>query len=159
MDFQGWAEDAPRKKVNVGVKGSGLHLSEPGKVRFRTQAAGWSERGGEIPVELIVNGYPVARQMLARDGKERTLEWDARIEKSSWVAVRMFPGAHTNPIWVIVDDKPVRASRRSVEWCLRGVDQCWKEKERTYAPAEKEAARLAYEHARNVYRRILAETP
>jgi hypothetical protein len=46
-----------------------------------------------------------------------------------------------------------------VEWCLRGVDQCWSRKERTYAPAEKEDARLAYEHARSVYRRILNETP
>ena len=159
MDFQARADGAARRTVQVGVKGSELRLSEPGKVRLKSEAAAWDERGGEVPVELIVNGYPVARQMLARDGKERTLEWDTRIDKSSWVAVRMFPGAHTNPIWVTVEDKPVRASRRSVEWCLRGVDQCWKEKERTYAPAEKEAARLAYEHARNVYRRLLTETP
>ncbi|HTE21246.1 MAG TPA: hypothetical protein VK689_23015 [Armatimonadota bacterium] len=120
-------------------------------------AAARAEKGGAAPVELIVNGYPAGRQMVPRDGKARELTFETRIEQSSWVAVRMFPGAHTNPIWVMVGNKPVRASRRSAEWCLRGVDQCWKQKERTYARNEQPEARSAYEHARAAYRRILGE--
>jgi hypothetical protein len=50
--------------------------------------------------------------------------FDVAIEKSSWVAVRILPSAHTNPIFVLVGGKPVRASRRSAEWCLAAVSQC-----------------------------------
>jgi len=47
------------------------------------------------------------------------------IPHSSWVAVRILPSVHTNPIWVEVAGKPVRASRKSAEWCLKAVDVCW----------------------------------
>ena len=87
----------------------------------------------------------------------RDMEFEIDVKRSSWVAVRIFPSAHTNPIWVEVADQPVRASRRSAEWCLRGVDQCWAQKARFYAKKEKEEAERAYEHARQVYRRILTE--
>jgi hypothetical protein len=80
------------------------------------------------------------------------------IERSSWVALRLFPSAHTNPVFVIVDGRPIRASRRSAEWCLRGVDQCWKEKQKFYAEAEQEEAARAYDHAREVYRKLVQES-
>ena len=80
------------------------------------------------------------------------------IERSSWVALRILPSSHTNPVFVLVDGKPVRASRQSAEWCLRAVDQCWSQKAPKIAEREKAAAEAAYEHARQVYRRILAET-
>ena len=91
-----------------------------------------------MPVELIVNGYPVARQTMVADGPLRDLTFEVPIERSSWVAVRILPSSHTNPIWVLVGGKPVRASRRSAEWCLKGVDQCWSQKERFIAAAERE---------------------
>ncbi len=59
---------------------------------------------------------------------------------------------------LIVDDQPIRASRRSADWCLRGVDRCWQEKQQFYAAAEQDEARTAYEHAREVYRRIVKES-
>jgi hypothetical protein len=40
---------------------------------------------------------------------------------------------------------------------LRGVDQCWSQKERFYLGAEHEQARLAYDHARQTYQQILNE--
>ncbi len=80
------------------------------------------------------------------------------IDRSSWVAIRQFPSAHTNPIFVLVGDKPIRASRRSAEWCLRGVDQCWTQKQQFYAAAEKDEAAAAYDHARRVYRQIISES-
>ena len=48
---------------------------------------------------------------------------------SSWLALRIYKSSHSNPIWAIVDKKPVRASKRSAEWCLKSVEQCWKQKE------------------------------
>jgi len=59
---------------------------------------------------------------------------------------------------VIVDGKPIRASRKSAQWCLAGVDQCWSQKERFYAAGEMKDAKAAYEHARVVYRKIVEES-
>ena len=74
------------------------------------------------------------------------------------MALRILPSSHTNPVFVLVGGKPIRASRQSAEWCLRAVDQCWSQKARKIAEREKAAAEAAYEHARQTYRRILAET-
>ena len=59
----------------------------------------------------------------------------------------------------MIGGKPIRVSKADAEWCLRGVDQCWSQKRRTYAAPELPDAEAAYEHARKVYRRILDETP
>jgi hypothetical protein len=110
-----------------------------------------------VAVEVIVNGYPVAQQEIVADGGLEDLSFDLPVERSSWVALRILPAAHTNPIFIEVGGKPIRASRRSLDWCLQGVDQCWASKERYIASDEKETARQAYEHARQVYRARLAE--
>jgi hypothetical protein len=117
-----------------------------------------TEGSREVPVELIVNGQPVAKKNIPADGQIRDLAFDARIERSSWVALRIPVSSHTNPIFVIVGDKPVRASRRSAEWCLKAVDQCWSQKAPRIAAKERDEAAKAYEHARQAYRRILAES-
>jgi hypothetical protein len=113
----------------------------------------------EIPVEVVVNGRPVAKKNLLADGTVRDLTFEVPIERSSWVALRIYPSAHTNPIFVIVEGKPIRASRKSAEWLLKGVDQCWSQKVPQIAERERADAAAAYEHARQVYRRILAESP
>ena len=110
-----------------------------------------------MPVEVIVNGRPVAKQTIVADGHVQQLAFDVDIPRSSWVALRILPSSHTNPIFVLVDGKPIRASRSSVEWCLKGVDQCWSQKERFIKPAELDDAKRAYAHARETYQRLLAE--
>ncbi|HTT60794.1 MAG TPA: CehA/McbA family metallohydrolase [Bryobacteraceae bacterium] len=112
----------------------------------------------EVPVELVVNGQAVARKNVLADGQVRDVAFDAAIEKSSWVAVRILPSSHTNPIFVLVGGKPVRASRRSAEWCLAAVDQCWTQKAPRISVAELGAARQAYDHAREVYRKLISES-
>jgi hypothetical protein len=170
--------------VPMGERGSEVRLPRPGIVRARVRAAAmlnktpdaalrsrrfdqqpyWDiERARigesrEVAVELIVNGYPVAKQTLVADGTIRDLTLEAKIERSSWVALRILPSSHTNPVWVLVGGRPVRASRRSADWCLKGVDQCWSQKERTISAAEIAQAKADYEHARQTYRRILSET-
>jgi hypothetical protein len=110
-----------------------------------------------VPVEVIVNGERATVQNLVADGKVRTLTFDLQIERSSWVAVRVLPSAHTNPVFVPVGGKPIRASRRSAEWCLAAVNQCWTQKAARIRANELEAARGAYDHAREVYRQRIAE--
>jgi hypothetical protein len=169
--------------VRLGEKGSELRLSSPGMVRVSAKVAGLLDekpqneirsrpynqkpywhieraRAGEtreVPVEVVVDGYPVAKKHLVADGKTRDLAFDVKIDRSSWVALRILPSSHTNPVFVLVDGKPVRASRRSAEWCLKGVDQCWSQKQRFIKAGEMEDAKQAYEHARQAYRKILAE--
>ncbi len=112
----------------------------------------------EVPVELIVNGQPVARRNIVADGTLRELSFDLPIERSSWVALRILPAAHTNPVFVLVNNQPIRASRRSAEWCLKAVDQCWSQKAPRMRAAERAEAEKAYEFARQAYRKILAES-
>ncbi|HZR18275.1 MAG TPA: CehA/McbA family metallohydrolase [Verrucomicrobiae bacterium] len=110
-----------------------------------------------VPLELIVNGYPVARKEVNADGSLRDVTFDVQIDKSSWVALRILPSSHTNPIFVLVDGKPIRASRRSAQWCLDGVDRCWQQKQRFIKSDEMSEAKAAYEYARQTYRQLIAE--
>lgn len=165
----------------MGTKGSELKLTSPGKVKVSTKVASllgekpsdlrkrpyqqkpyWDverARIGEsrkVSVEILVNGEPVANREIEADGTIRDLEFEVPINRSSWVAARILPSAHTNPIFVLVNDKPIR-EKRSIEWCLQSVDQCWSQKQRFYKGAEKDQAKLDYDHARAAYRQRLTE--
>jgi hypothetical protein len=111
----------------------------------------------EVRVELVQNGCPVAEKTITADGTLQEVSFDVPIDRSSWLAMRILPSSHTNPVFVLVGERPIRASRRSAEWCLKGVDQCWTQKERFIAPQEKDDALAAYEHARKTYRQIASE--
>ncbi|MCP9494892.1 MAG: CehA/McbA family metallohydrolase [Pyrinomonadaceae bacterium MAG19_C2-C3] len=177
MNFQ--VNDLP-----VGTQGSELKLEQAGTVRVAASVAAmldpkpnetlrarrydqqpyWDiersriEATREVPVELIVNGQSVATKRIPADGVMRDVAFDVPVERSSWVALRILPSSHTNPVFVVVDNQPIRASRRSAEWCLNAVDQCWKQKAANIHVTERAAAQAAYEHARRTYRRILAES-
>jgi hypothetical protein len=170
--------------LSVGTQGSEVKLDKAATVRVTAQvAARLDEQANEalrklrydekpywdlerarinntrtVPVEVIVNGQSLARQNIVADGTARPIVFDVPITQSSWVALRILPAAHTNPIFITVADQPLRASRRSIEWCLRAVDQCWSQKAPKIAARERAAAEQAYEHARQVYRRRLAES-
>ena len=111
----------------------------------------------EVPVEIVVNGKGVASQNLAADGRVRTMEFDVPVMGSSWIAARVLPAAHTNPVFVLMNGRPVRASRQSAEWCLNAVNQCWTQKAPRIRASELGAARKAYDHARDVYRQLIGE--
>lgn len=159
------AETVDGLTLELGTDGSELALDKPQQVRFFADCAALedladfeSEEAPNVEVELIVNGYPVDVKQLRADGRITPIEFAAEVSASSWVALRIHPHAHTNPIFVLVGGKPIRASKASAEWCLQGVEQCWKQKESTYAAAEFAAAVEAYQHARETYERIREET-
>ena len=163
----------------MGERGSELKLPQAGPVHITARVAAWLDeqpdpaanvkrfywhiekarvgKSREVPVELIVNGVAVARKNFLADGRLRDVAFDTTLKRSSWVALRILPSSHTNPIFVSVDGKPVRASKRSVEWCLKGVEQCWSQKERFIKADEMADAKAAYAHARGVYQKRLAE--
>jgi hypothetical protein len=169
---------------HVGTAGSELRLAKPKAVTARAlvaarlderaDAAIRSRRGDEkpywelerarigdsreVPVELIVNGKAVATQRILADGVARELTFPLTIDRSSWVALRILPSSHTNPIFVVVGDRPIRASRDSAEWCLKSVDRLWSQKSPQIAAGERDAAATAYDHARKIYNQRLAES-
>jgi hypothetical protein len=112
----------------------------------------------KVPLEVVVNGLPVARKEITADGSFQDVAFEVPIARSSWVALRIYPSSHTNPVFVIVDGKPIRASRKSAEWCLKSVDQCWSQKEKRTRAEELPAAQAAYDVARKAYEKILNES-
>jgi len=169
--------------VAVGTNGSELKLDAPRRVRVTARVAArldeqpdetvrgrrpdqtpyWNlERARvgnsrEVPLEVVVNGRVAASRNILADGALRDVAFDVPVERSSWVALRILPSSHTNPVFVVVGGRPVRASRRSAEWCLKAVDQCWSQKAPQISERERADAERAYEHARRVYRKIVEE--
>jgi hypothetical protein len=113
----------------------------------------------KVPVEIVVNGKAVATHALVADGHLEDFNMPVRIERSSWVAVRIMPSVHTNPVFVHVGGRPIRASKRSAAWCERAVDVCWTAKHEKIRPAERESARAAYDEAKAFYGKVLFESP
>ena len=106
----------------------------PTEVLARVKVIGMPAEGSpeSLKVEAVLNGYPHSFQQVPQDGSVNDLVFKVPVARSSWLAFRVFPVAHTNPIFLSVGGRPIRASRQSAEWCLRGVDQCWHEKARFY---------------------------
>lgn len=166
------------------VGGADVRMSAPGTVKVKVKAAAYlpvipneeirglpydqkpywdveRARVGntrQVPVEIVVNGTAMAKKNIAADGTPHDLEFDVPVSESSWIAARVLPSAHTNPIFALVGNKPVRASKRSAEWCLDAVNQCWSQKAPRIAVSDLGEAKKAYDHAREVYRKLIAES-
>ena len=111
----------------------------------------------QVPVELVINGRAVARKEIEADGSIQEVAFEVPVERSSWMAWRILGSSHTNPIFVLVDGKPIRASRQSAQWCLAAVNQCWTQKAPKISSAERPDAQKAYDHAREVYAKLISE--
>jgi hypothetical protein len=142
--------------IRVSAKIAARLAEEPQRQRFVWQLEKARGQNRTVPLELIVNGISKARQRIVADGTLRDVTFDVPIERSSWVALRIFPSSHSNPIFVLVDNKPIR-ERQSIEWCLKGVDACWSQKKRFYKQPEMDDAIAAYDHARKVYQARLVD--
>jgi hypothetical protein len=170
----------------VGVKKSEVHLKEPGKVTVKAKVAAlleeaptgqtealrkrpWTAKpywdiercrigdSRKVPVEVVVNGTAVARKEVVADGSEQEVSFEVPIKQSSWVCLRILPSSHTNPIFVLVGDKPIRTSKQSADWCIAAVDKCWEQKKKGIREAERATAEEAFKKARDAYLRIKEE--
>ena len=112
----------------------------------------------KVPVELIVNGESVESQEIEADGSVHDVKFSFKPKKSSWVAIRIFASSHTNPVFVELDGKPIRANKRSAQWCLDAVEVCWNSKKDRIREEERSEAKVAYDVASATYRKILAES-
>jgi EF hand len=157
-------------RVNDTPLGGELKLDQPGMVKVKTKVAFASSiplgtaKGGQVPagnkrlVELIVNGKVADSINVPADDQTHDLEFNANIDRSSWVAIRQFPQMHTNPINVIVAGKPIRASKQSALWCLGVIDQLWRVRGPDLPADERVEARKTFDKAIAIYRKILEES-
>lgn len=107
-----------------------------------------------VRVELIVNGQAVDTTEITADGGWKNVKFQYKINGSSWVALRVFPSVHTNPVFALLNNQPI-AVRKSAEWCRQAVDQCWKMKQGAINPSERAAAEATYQKAREFYERVM----
>ena len=114
---------------------------------------------GKRRVELVVNGHVAAAQEVPADDHPHDIAFSLRIDRSSWLAIRHFPQLHTNPVAVIVAGQPIRASRRSAQWCVGCIEQLWRVRGKTISSAERDEAHKTFQEAIKIYRRIAAEAP
>lgn len=112
----------------------------------------------EVLAELVVNGRAVASQKIDASGKPQLVQFETDIQQSSWIAVRIFPSCHSNPIYVSVKGKPVRASRQSAQWCMDCIQAAWNRLGHRIANGDQAEANAAKDHALMTFRRILNET-
>lgn len=146
-------------------------LERPGKVTAWAKVAFAATMplgtavGGSAPsaktrrVELVVNGKAVDFKEVPADDQVHELTFETTIDRSSWVALRHFPQMHTNPVTVIVDGKPIRASRKSALWCAGTIEQLWRVRSATIAAEERAEAHKTFLRAIAHYRAIAAEAP
>ncbi|WP_229254365.1 CehA/McbA family metallohydrolase [Dyadobacter sp. NIV53] len=113
------------------------------------------EKTRKVRVELIMNGVPVDTTEIIADGKIKDVRFSHSVTHSGWVALRIYPSSHSNPVFVKIDNTPIQ-EKRSAEWCLAALNQCWKMKEPNIRKEEKAAAAKAYEDARKIYQNIIA---
>jgi hypothetical protein len=165
--------------TEMGVGNSELQLQHPEKVLIKAKAVCWlpgtqDEQAADIakrplnkspywhverarigntrtvPVELIVNGEPVDTVNIIANGSWEDIKFEYNLDRSAWIALRIFPSAHTNPVFALVNGAPVRV-KESVAWCLKAIDQCWKMKQPQIRKEEQEMAKQVYENARRIY--------
>ena len=170
--------------LEVGTRGSEIGLDGPGTVRVTSRVACllpetprgesppdpmrgpfWTPEHARVPgsrdvtVEVVVNGRPVSSTRVPADGVLRDVAFDVRVDRSSWIALRILGSAHTNPVFVLIRWTPysrVAAQRRLV--LERGRSVLVAEITATRRRAVRDQAHVAYEHARGRYRQILSES-
>ena len=126
--------------------------------------SGWNVENARITdmqlvnVEAVVNGRVAATKTIAADGSEQKIDFSLPIQQSSWVAIRIRGAAHTNPVFVLIDNMPVRASRASVEWIMRSLLEAYEASNPRWTEKESANAHAAYGYSYAVYQKLLAET-
>ncbi len=82
-----------------------------------TKSPYWHVERARIPgtrnvrVELIVNGKAVDTTVVAADGKWKDIRFNYALKTSSWIALRVLSSSHTNPIFVLLNNKPVLVTK------------------------------------------------
>jgi hypothetical protein len=143
--------------IRRGVSRSRLFSDGRAVSQRRNQPSQGRRRRTVLALTPVALRAPSVR---AKTGRIRQIPGGARSKHQkgpNQVDKRILPSSHTNPIYALVQGAPLRASRKSAEWCRKAVDVCWASKSPRIRKREIEKAAVAWDHARVTYDRIISE--
>jgi hypothetical protein len=149
-----FAEEVPKAVAYGQLTPSGGRRMIGDTINLHAPRSSETVKGGRRLVEIVVNGRAVAQQYVAADGKVHDLTFDVDVKRSSWITLRHFPQLHTNPVNVLIQKQPIRASRNSARWCAETIKLLWKNRRNHIAKQERAAANRSYQKAIAKYHQI-----
>jgi hypothetical protein len=143
--------NGPLLDLTVNGRGPGALVDWPGTVEGEATAA--FHRPLE-KIEIIVNGKVAASQAVRDQQREARLPFRLPLQESSWVAARVTSPslegepviqAHTNPVYVLRDNKPVAAGNARKALLARWEEQSkyYRSSSLIFAKAEDRAELIA----------------
>ena len=173
LDYDAWADamaagrafvtSGPILTLDVSGRGMGEELQVAAGDRVTVNATAESLFRMHR-LEIIQDGQVVHAVEADGDGKSLSAELEIPVENSGWIAARAlgppqhgamdsYLFAHTNPVFVIAGDEPIR-SREDAAFFVRWIDQVLYELEfmdRWDDPAHKEEVLATFEEGRRLY--------
>jgi O-glycosyl hydrolase len=145
--------------------GDEIQLKNKGSVTVEVKWTAVKEFTGKI--ELVSNGKVIASQAgTAKPGKPVLFKTTAAFTKSGWICARRMDDKghqlHTAAVFVIVNNKPVRANAGDAKFFIAWIDNILKQTEpggpwNIYFTKEVETIKERYIKAKTVYQQILKE--
>lgn len=173
FSYDGWMKGlgAGRSFVTTGpMLMATINDQDPGHVfRQGAEAKEYRIKGSAASpvrlarIEILVNGE-IVRTVKPENGETRGAAFEShfderiKVDASSWIAVRCFEDrpdkrvrfAHTSPVWIEVEGRPLRPRKAELTYLLKRVDD---QIQRSREVLPKEALE-EYEAARKVYRAL-----
>jgi hypothetical protein len=154
-------------KVNgTNTPGDEIKIKGQGDVNVMVRWTAVKELTGRI--ELVCNGQVVATQEgTARPGSSVVLTATQKFIRSGWLCARRMDAkghiTHTAPVYVKVDNQPVRASLEDAKFFISWIDQTLANIEpggpwNKYFTHDLDVVKARYEKARGIYVKIQDET-
>ena len=147
------------------VPGDEIRFSKKTNISVEVTWTSIKEFQGRI--ELVSNGKILGSHVgTVKPGEPVVLKADAEIAKSSWVCARRMDEnghqLHTAPVYISIDNKPVRASTEDAQYFIHWIDNLL---EKTapegewshYVSDDRETVQERYRKARDIYSKILSE--
>ncbi|HEX5168965.1 MAG TPA: CehA/McbA family metallohydrolase, partial [Cyclobacteriaceae bacterium] len=103
----------PEQQTETGVSIAKRKLFEQPYWNIERARIGQTRK---IPVELIMNGEVVGKKEIIADGNWNDVNFSLPVKRSGWIALRVPASSHTNPVFVILNGKPIYL-KQSAEWC------------------------------------------
>jgi hypothetical protein len=156
-------------KVNkTEVPGKDIRFKNKGEIMIQASWLVTKETLGQV--ELVSNGKVIAKKSgIAKPGRPLILTAKQSFSKSSWICARRMDSTrhvhilHTSPVYIMVNDQPIRASAEDAQFFVAWIDNILHNIEpgglwNKYFPTELEKAKEHYQKARDIYSRIAAES-
>ena len=153
-------------KVNgTSAPGDEIRINKKGEVNVSVTWTSIIDQSGYI--EIMCNGKVVARQEGdAKPDLPLTMNKNLSITRSSWICARRMDEkghqSHTSPVYITIDNLPVRASAADACYFVRWIDNILTNIEEEgpwnqYFTKDIDAVKARYVKAREIYKKIARE--